>query len=398
MNPAHRTTHSNEEKRDTKAAEKAALDIFESPKKSENRRPMPRRNSDSSMFDGKDEDRRRRERRRKEREARGKDGKPRSSRTRRPQGLDIIDKLDVTGLYGPGLIHHDGPFDACNPHRNRRGRGAAPMEAFPAGSLNNALGGSGPVNQALDYDAFHGRTVEGFADYNETSQPEVTHHAKKLSRPRTGPDNRTTSWDAKEKIEPVHGEASAALGTSTFIEGSAVPRKDITRRESESENAPLNPGGGLSRKRSIAQKIKGISQRRPGVGDSAGVTSPEARYVQSPGSPPYANGVQSAGGRGRMYERNPFFEDQGDTKKITTNPNTAFNSTVTATAVGRPRTASSPRRNRERAPSSPKHNLLRSPTQESGNGNGNGVGTGIIGRVKSLRSKKRPERFGAANS
>ena len=57
-----------------------------------------------------DDERRRRERR-KEREARrekdgkSKDSKPKSSR--KPQGLDLIDKLDVTGIYGQGRELHD---------------------------------------------------------------------------------------------------------------------------------------------------------------------------------------------------------------------------------------------------------------------------------------------------
>lgn len=53
----------------------------------------------------KDDEKRRRERRkereeRREKEGRSKDGK--SKPTRKPQGLDIIDKLDVTGIYGQG--------------------------------------------------------------------------------------------------------------------------------------------------------------------------------------------------------------------------------------------------------------------------------------------------------
>lgn len=75
--------------------------LFDSPERSENRRP--RRNSESSMIDkgslNPEEERKRRERR-KEREA--KDGKSRSGRSKRPNGLDLIDKLDVTGIYGPG--------------------------------------------------------------------------------------------------------------------------------------------------------------------------------------------------------------------------------------------------------------------------------------------------------
>lgn len=50
------------------------------------------------------EERKKRERR-KEREERHKREKEKirsGGRTRKPQGLDIIDKLDVTGIYGPG--------------------------------------------------------------------------------------------------------------------------------------------------------------------------------------------------------------------------------------------------------------------------------------------------------
>lgn len=52
----------------------------------------------SKIFDD-DDERRRRERRHRERE-RQRDGKSRSSR--KDRRLDIIDKLDVTSIYGTG--------------------------------------------------------------------------------------------------------------------------------------------------------------------------------------------------------------------------------------------------------------------------------------------------------
>lgn len=52
----------------------------------------------SKIFDD-DDERRRRERRHRDRE-RQKDGKSRSSR--KDRRLDIIDKLDVTSIYGTG--------------------------------------------------------------------------------------------------------------------------------------------------------------------------------------------------------------------------------------------------------------------------------------------------------
>ena len=51
-------------------------------------------------------ERRRRERHRREREARHRDGKPssrsKSSSKKTPYHMDIIDKLDVTSIYGTG--------------------------------------------------------------------------------------------------------------------------------------------------------------------------------------------------------------------------------------------------------------------------------------------------------
>lgn len=47
---------------------------------------------------------RKRERRRRERDARRRDGKHQHSSKRPPYQLDIIDKLDVTSIYGTGSM------------------------------------------------------------------------------------------------------------------------------------------------------------------------------------------------------------------------------------------------------------------------------------------------------
>ncbi|EFQ97946.1 hypothetical protein MGYG_00982 [Nannizzia gypsea CBS 118893] len=160
--PQHRRPSNHESSRSRSAKTGQLIDVFADPSEATSNNPAshsssrrPRRNSDSSLMErpkllDPEEDRRRRERRHREREARHRDGK--SSRSRRGNNykLDIIDKLDVTGIYGPGSFHHDGPFDACNPHRNRKGSRAAPMQAFPKDSRNMAIGGSGPNNKQLD--------------------------------------------------------------------------------------------------------------------------------------------------------------------------------------------------------------------------------------------------------
>ncbi|KAH9944296.1 uncharacterized protein BXZ73DRAFT_39255 [Epithele typhae] len=59
--------------------------------------------------------------------------KGKSSRSSKKKGsahADVIDRLDFSGV-GP-MFHHDGPFDACAPSRNRH-RTKAPMLAWQAG-------------------------------------------------------------------------------------------------------------------------------------------------------------------------------------------------------------------------------------------------------------------------
>jgi hypothetical protein len=86
---------------------KEELDIFASPERKERR---PRRNSESSVLSKTsmtEEERRRRERRKREAERGGSSSKDRSgskarSSRRKPRGMDLIDQLDQTGIYGAG--------------------------------------------------------------------------------------------------------------------------------------------------------------------------------------------------------------------------------------------------------------------------------------------------------
>ncbi|KAI9700985.1 MAG: hypothetical protein M1820_006630 [Bogoriella megaspora] len=409
--PVHRPTRSNEEEqRRRERRPKEELNIFASPEKEgrlspekrvDRARPRPRRNSESSVMDKPkmtEEERAAREKRHKEREERRrKEG--RSTRPKRPKGLDVIDKLDVTGIYGPGLFHHDGPFDACNPHRNRKNARAAPMEAFPAGSANNALGGAGPVNKNVNLDQFHGRGVEAFTDY---------HDARPENENRWGPqrpklDDRQMSFNPTDRIEPVHGEESVGLGTSTFLEGAPATRSAMQRRESEDQGPNSgtfqNDAGGLTRKRSLAQRIRGINQTRPRYGNNGRITSPDARYDRvSPTSP---KGPQSAGGIPRMNERNPFFQSYDDAYE---KKGASIKVAEQDKDSGRSRADSEAKRGllsdmgRDRAPSDPPRPLQRSVTADSVGESATRQATGAVGggflqRVKSLKGgrRQRPE-------
>ncbi|KAF2154201.1 Pal1-domain-containing protein [Myriangium duriaei CBS 260.36] len=341
-----------------------------------------------------DEDRRRRERRR-EREARrekdakdgkdtkDKDSKSRSKPLRRPQGFDVIDKLDLTGIYGSGFIHHDGPFDACNPHRNKKHNQKAPMQAFHPNSANNALGGNSP--RQFDHDKFHGRGVEGFADYATVSQDYYTTDPAK--RDKHLQDKVAQYINPTDRGQQIHGEESTGLGTSTFLEGAPASRSAQRRRESENDMQPMNNNpGGLGRTKSLAMRIRGLSQpRRPGEGIGGRVNSPDGYGPKSPESPPAHS--QSAGGplraRPMASEKNPFFEngqsnhDDAYEKKgariefAEASNNYRSNSSSRAPALTRAVTTDS----------APTSSSFEKKDQPSG---------GFISRMKSLKGGKRP--------
>src|SRR5256885_15995114 len=192
------------------------------------------------------------------------------------------------------VFHHDGPFDACNTSRNRKGARAAPMQAFPEDSRNMSLGGSGPVNSKLNLDQIHGTGHEAHIDYNTSglgdgfSYEHRRHHTE-----------RNTSFSPLDRVEPVHGEESVGLGTSTFLEGAPASRAAIQRRATEDEYS-AESSNSLSRKKSLAQKIRSV---RPGPR----MTSPEPG-IKGPTSPP---------GTGKSETNtNPFFKDRSEERRV----------------------------------------------------------------------------------
>jgi len=290
------------------------------------------------------------------------------------QGVQFLDcsKADKISVF-----HHDGPFDACRPHRNRTGKTFAPMQAFPEGSANNTMGGSTQLKK-FDIARYHGREAEAFQDFDVTNAtaPEPA-RLQKQPPARLERDNSAaplTNFDPRSNIEPVHGQQSTGLGTSTFLEGAPVPasRLALQRATSEQDGPAV---GGLGRKKSLAQRFRGISRPR-----QQGVTSPDAKYVyvddlRSPTPPVPSLQPESAGGRGRMVEVNPFFNENQ------TNLVDAKTADVSDTVT------------RNRGVSSPQIPLYRMKTNESANGDDapTSAAGGLLNRMKSLRTG-RPRR------
>ena len=313
------------------------------------------------------------------------------------------------------VFHHDGPFDACNPHRNRKGSERAPMQAFAKDSANNTIGGSGPVHKEINIAQFHGRGEEGFTDYASSgvvnkpqaeSGIEFESYAGSSAPIRRGPGirpgiDRTSSFNPTSRVDPVHGEESLGLGTSTFLEGAPAARTAIQRRETENEQTPgMGNGGGLGRKRSLAQKIRGISNSNRGgaFGGQSKTTSPNGFYEHNT-SPTGPGEVQSAGGMPRVKEtKNPFFNDYDDAyerkgQKIQIAEQRRRNGSIGGgedQINARARAMSSPKR-------VPTGGILERRVTNEGAPSGSvepSGGGGFLSRVKSLKGGKRarPER------
>ena len=258
------------------------------------------------------------------------------------------------------------------------------MQAFPKDSANNMIGGSGPVNKSLDLAKYHGHVEDGFADFNNTV---VTKDSQmptydSYSGPINGTNNnvqyrgdarpavnRTSTFEASAKAKKLHGDESLGLGTSTFLEGAPAPRVAIERRESEEDT------NGLTRKRSLAQKIRSINNVR--APRAQGVYSPEPRHERA-GS---MEGVQSAGGLPKITETNPFFQDYDE----------EYDKKGASIRVAEERLAGEG----EASGSRPADTLRRTVTDGSAGMDGDDKGgSGFLSRVKSLRGGKRarPER------
>lgn len=156
--------------------------------------------------------------------------------------LDIIDKLDVTGLFGPGSFHHDGPFDACNPHRNKNTK-EAPVLAFPADGANNSLTAVDPNEKYATENKVFGRSnVDEVYDYRGP----VT----AIARP----------FDSSMKQLPVHGDTTLGLGSSTFLDGTPASREAIVKSGEEASQGAM-----LGRKKSLVAKLRGSNGPGPAV-------------------------------------------------------------------------------------------------------------------------------------
>ncbi|KAH9231023.1 hypothetical protein K456DRAFT_484561 [Colletotrichum gloeosporioides 23] len=341
------------------------------PPGSPQRRPQerrPRRNSDSSLLIDiekplTDEEKKAKEARRRERERRAREGKEKDPK-KPSRRIDVIDQLDATSIYGTGLFHHDGPFDAANPHRNRKGSRRAPMQAFAKDSLNMSLGGAGPLNKRPDHATFMGNNDgDASADFASAGARDPYQQHK----------NEPAVFDPRARSSILHGEESMGLGTSTFLEGTPAARTAIQR--TQQEQAQQSQADGLKRNKSIAQRIRGMKREPREYGPAGRMTNPEGAY-HSRRSPDSAGPSTSIS---YTSERNPFFSEYGKEPE-------SFSVKRTDNGAKSPGTPPPvPRRGSANALERRNTTDVKSPTEEApGKSSG-----GFLSRVKSLKGGRR---------
>lgn len=291
------------------------------------------------------------------------------------------------------------------------------MQAFAKDSANNTMGGSGPVNKELNFAQFHGRGEEGFTDYAKSGAPKPLEEPFQYTQNqrinfeayagssaptraglgvRAGVD-RTSTFNPTGRVDKIHGEESMGLGTTTHLEGAPAARAAIQRRESETDAVPgMGNAGGLGRKRSLAQKIRGISNTNRGAFIPSGrVTSPDGVYDERVATPTSPGDVQNAGGMPKIKESNPFFNDYDDAYE---RKGQQIQLAEQRNRMGSVGAGEDQVNSRTRAMSSPKRaataGMLERRVTNDGTGNGNGQtessgGGGFLNRVKSLKGGKR---------
>ncbi|CCK68870.1 Pal2p KNAG_0B04360 [Huiozyma naganishii CBS 8797] len=162
--------------------------------------------------------------------------------------LDTIDKLDVTGIFSQAGFHHDGPFDAARPQRNRRNDKNAPVLAFPMNGENSSL--TRPRLQ---------NSTKSFSSTSDDSSSSV------------GITRRGTvsgQFDSATRSRMVHSQSTAGLGSSTFLDGAPASqeavREDIRTRIRRNQTVKAN------RRKSIGDMLRAefIGTQEEKVGDA----------------------------------------------------------------------------------------------------------------------------------
>ncbi|KAI0304818.1 hypothetical protein BC826DRAFT_1100598 [Russula brevipes] len=214
--------------------------------------------------------------------------KPHRSKTKKGSiHADVIDRLDFTGV-GP-MFHHDGPFDACAPSRNRQ-RTKAPMYAWTsinaedeevAARYREKEGGPNPIAPALSYNPSYPselprsppaaanyssyyseppkKKVDAIAEAWGMHEPEPYEEFFAGGGDADGPVNNGSSMkEARSNGGRTRGDAVRARGSNRIPPPQPifVPDAGVEAVEVPSPQPSPVLGGNVSRNKSLMQRIR----------------------------------------------------------------------------------------------------------------------------------------------
>ncbi|KAG6842265.1 hypothetical protein C0991_000235 [Blastosporella zonata] len=196
--------------------------------------------------------------------AHSQDPKLKSKSKKGSQHADVIDRLDFTGV-GP-MFHHDGPFDACAPSRNRQPN-KAPIFAW-ASRPDDPISSTGSAYPAHDaYKAFSNtnypdppkKKVDAIAEAWGIHEPEP--YEEFFAGGGTGRADADTPASSlyngrdshkKRPVDPSPRTTKRSVPPPQPIFVSDDP--DLVQQPPHSP--PLSPGGNPQRKKSLMHRIR----------------------------------------------------------------------------------------------------------------------------------------------
>ena len=187
--------------------------------------------------------------------------------------LDVIDQMDISGIVGASMFHHDSPYDACSPYKNRSGA-AAPMRAFaaddPASGSSAAPARLGPAPDSapsLRNPPHLSMDVEDSAGYFSTPLAEMWGQSsepwQEFSATQEQQHPRRAGYGAyRESLTDYPDMETILRGGTRVSEADAPPAEPAP-----AEPAPEMPQSSMKRSKSLAQRLRRL---RVGPEEAAG--------------------------------------------------------------------------------------------------------------------------------
>lgn len=147
--------------------------------------------------------------------------------------MDIIDQLDISGIHGTTMFHHDSPYDACTPHANRSSK-KAPVKAFDP-----------------NVDQLTGMSISQQQQHQQQQQQRANGNRRGLSPLAASTLQKMDDHDDGKDAAHSQRPESSSRGRSNTAPLGTVPTLSQTGRmasaSSTASGAPATPGvNGLS--------------------------------------------------------------------------------------------------------------------------------------------------------